>query len=106
MSILDDARPGFDHSVRPQDDLFGHVNGTWLATEEIPSDRSSWGPFVTLADRIRWTSAARCHVGLVRDVNEDAFLDRPERGLWVGDVPVPLPHRTTGCRTPVAPAVG
>lgn len=38
---------------------------------------------MTLADRIRWTSAARCHVGLVRDVNEDAFLDRPERGLWV-----------------------
>lgn len=51
MSILDDARPGFDHAIRPQDDLFGHVNGTWLATEEIPSDRSSWGPFVTLADQ-------------------------------------------------------
>ncbi|MDO7868290.1 M13 family metallopeptidase [Nocardioides jiangxiensis] len=51
MSILDDARPGFDHAIRPQDDLFGHVNGQWLATEEIPSDRSSWGPFVTLADQ-------------------------------------------------------
>ena len=51
MSILDDARPGFDHTIRPQDDLFGHVNGQWLATEEIPSDRSSWGPFVTLADQ-------------------------------------------------------
>ena len=50
MSILDDARPGMDPSIRPQDDLFGHVNGTWLATEEIPSDRSSWGPFVQLAD--------------------------------------------------------
>ena len=50
MSILDDARPGMDTSVRPQDDLFGHVNGTWLATVEIPSDRSSWGPFVSLAD--------------------------------------------------------
>ncbi|MFC6154746.1 M13 family metallopeptidase [Nocardioides yefusunii] len=37
--------------IRPTDDLFGHVNGTWLDTEEIPSDRSSWGPFVTLADR-------------------------------------------------------
>jgi endothelin-converting enzyme/putative endopeptidase len=51
VSILDDARPGFDHAIRPQDDLFGHVNGHWLATEEIPSDRSSWGPFVTLADQ-------------------------------------------------------
>ncbi|KON81121.1 protein phosphatase 2C domain-containing protein [Azoarcus sp. PA01] len=38
---------------------------------------------MTPADRIRWTSAARCHVGLVRDVNEDAFLDRPERALWL-----------------------
>ncbi|MDT3440685.1 MULTISPECIES: M13 family metallopeptidase [unclassified Pseudofrankia] len=50
MSILDDAREGMDLDVRPQDDLFGHVNGRWLAEAEIPSDRSSWGPFVQLAD--------------------------------------------------------
>ncbi|MXG88928.1 M13-type metalloendopeptidase [Nocardioides flavescens] len=50
MSILDDARPGMDPDVRPQDDLFGHVNGAWLQQTEIPSDRSSWGPFVQLAD--------------------------------------------------------
>ncbi len=50
MSILDDAREGMDPSIRPQDDLFGHVNGRWLVEEEIPSDRSSWGPFVQLAD--------------------------------------------------------
>ncbi|GAA3819586.1 M13 family metallopeptidase [Nocardioides panacisoli] len=50
MSILDDARPGMDLDIRPQDDLFGHVNGKWLAETEIPSDRSSWGPFVQLAD--------------------------------------------------------
>ncbi len=50
MSILDDARPGMDPAIRPQDDLFGHVNGTWLDTSDIPSDRSSWGPFVILAD--------------------------------------------------------
>lgn len=36
--------------IRPQDDLFGHVNGHWLDTEPIPEDRSSWGPFVQLAD--------------------------------------------------------
>jgi len=34
MTILDDAKAGMDPSVRPQDDLFGHVNGTWLATFE------------------------------------------------------------------------
>jgi putative endopeptidase len=50
VSILDDAREGMNLDIRPQDDLFGHVNGTWLETVEIPSDRSSWGPFVQLAD--------------------------------------------------------
>ncbi len=50
MSILDDAREGMDLDVRPQDDLFGHVNGRWLAEADIPADRSSWGPFVQLAD--------------------------------------------------------
>ncbi len=35
--------------IRVQDDLFGHVNGTWLETAEIPADRSSWGPFVMLS---------------------------------------------------------
>ena len=50
MSILDDAREGMNPDIRPQDDLFGHVNGRWLDTAEIPSDRSSWGPFVQLAD--------------------------------------------------------
>src|SRR5262245_35918315 len=39
-----------DLSVRPQDDLFGHVNGRWLQTTEIPADKGSWGPFVQLAD--------------------------------------------------------
>jgi putative endopeptidase len=50
MTILDDARAGMDLSVRPQDDLFGHVNGTWLAETEIPADRSSYGAFALLAE--------------------------------------------------------
>ncbi|HTW16276.1 MAG TPA: M13-type metalloendopeptidase [Nocardioides sp.] len=50
MTILDDAREGMNLDIRPQDDLFGHVNGRWLDETEIPSDRSSWGPFVQLAD--------------------------------------------------------
>ena len=33
--------------------------------------------------RFRWTSAAMSHVGLVRQVNEDACLEQSERGLWV-----------------------
>jgi endothelin-converting enzyme/putative endopeptidase len=50
VSTLDDAREGMDPSIRPQDDLFGHVNGRWLETAEIPADKGSWGPFVQLAD--------------------------------------------------------
>ena len=50
MTILDDAREGMDTTIRPQDDLFGHVNGAWLDTVQIPDDRSSWGPFVSLSD--------------------------------------------------------
>jgi protein phosphatase len=37
---------------------------------------------VTCQTKFRWTSASRSHVGLVRDRNEDACLDQPERGLW------------------------
>ncbi|MEP7089791.1 MAG: M13-type metalloendopeptidase, partial [Nocardioidaceae bacterium] len=51
MTILDDARPGMDPDIRPQDDLFRHVNGRWLDTTEIPADRSAWGAFVALADQ-------------------------------------------------------
>ncbi|MBA8792803.1 putative endopeptidase [Friedmanniella endophytica] len=40
----------FDHDVRVQDDLFRHVNGGWLATAEIPSDRPLAGSFVRLRD--------------------------------------------------------
>jgi endothelin-converting enzyme/putative endopeptidase len=50
MSTLDDAREGMDPAIRPQDDLFGHVNGRWLETTEIPADKGSWGSFVQLAD--------------------------------------------------------
>jgi len=40
-----------DPAIRPQDDLFGHVNGRWLATHEIPPDRAQDGAFRALRDR-------------------------------------------------------
>jgi putative endopeptidase len=51
VTILDDARPGMDPDIRPQDDLFRHVNGRWLESTEIPADRSAWGAFAILADQ-------------------------------------------------------
>ena len=41
---------GFDTTVRPQDDLFLHVNGRWLLSTEIPSDKSNYGSFTALDD--------------------------------------------------------
>lgn len=42
---------GFDKSIRPQDDLFRHVNGSWLAATAIPSDKASYGAFDILFDK-------------------------------------------------------
>ncbi|MGH9218998.1 MAG: hypothetical protein ACRD1W_06835, partial [Vicinamibacterales bacterium] len=41
----------FDRNVRPQDDLFHHVNGAWLAKTEIPADKASYGAFDILFDK-------------------------------------------------------
>ncbi len=43
-------RQFIDTTVRPQDDLFGHLNGRWLAEHEIPADRASDGVFYALRD--------------------------------------------------------
>lgn len=44
---------GFDKAVRPQDDLFLHVNGRWLLSTEIPADKSNYGSFTALDDAAR-----------------------------------------------------
>ncbi len=46
-------RTTFDTAVRVQDDLFLHVNGTWLRNTEIPSDKSNFGSFIALDDLAR-----------------------------------------------------
>jgi putative endopeptidase len=43
---IDELDPG----IRPQDDLFRHVNGRWLARTEIPADRARDGAFRVLAE--------------------------------------------------------
>ena len=53
---LEAIRSGIDLSfvdagARPQDDLFGHVNGRWLADYDMPADRATDGAFRYLFDR-------------------------------------------------------
>lgn len=52
-----------DPEVRPQDDLYRHVNGRWIASHEIPADRASDGAFRQLHDE------AEAHV---RQIIEEA----------------------------------
>ena len=39
-----------DPAIRPQDDLFRHVNRKWIARTEIPSDKARYGSFYLLAE--------------------------------------------------------
>ena len=39
-----------DPNVRPQDDLFAHINGLWIRATPIPADRGRYGTF----DVLRW----------------------------------------------------
>ncbi|OBB46110.1 M13 family metallopeptidase [Mycobacterium sp. 852002-51961_SCH5331710] len=40
-----------DADARPQDDLFGYVNGRWLTEYQMPGDRATDGAFRSLYDR-------------------------------------------------------
>ena len=44
-------RAAMDERVRPQDDLFGHVNDAWIAATPVPDDRSRYGTFDILRER-------------------------------------------------------
>ena len=41
-----------DKSARPQDDFFSYVNGNWVKTTQIPSDKASWGSFNALRENV------------------------------------------------------
>src|SRR5450755_963397 len=39
-----------DQSVRPQDDLYRHLNGKWLDSFQIPADKGAYGAFTRIDD--------------------------------------------------------
>ena len=59
-----------DTSVRPQDDFFRYVNGTWLDTTEIPADRTNTGVFMDLRDKAREDVKA-----IIEDVSSKTDLE-------------------------------
>src|SRR4029079_3909965 len=66
-----------DPDVRPQDDLFAHVNGRWLATTTIPQDRGRYGTF----DVLRETAEEH-----VRAIIEEVAAGAPEPGTVAAKV--------------------
>ncbi|MDQ3527542.1 MAG: peptidase M13 [Actinomycetota bacterium] len=67
-------REPMDLQVRPQDDLFGHVNGAWLATAEIPPDRGRYGAF----DMLRENAEANVRALIEEAALAEPALDSPE----------------------------
>ncbi len=53
-------------AIRPQDDLFRHVNGKWLERTEIPDDKARWGSFHLIAEQ------AEKHVRTIVEESQDA----------------------------------
>ncbi|HTA27283.1 MAG TPA: M13 family metallopeptidase [Bacteroidia bacterium] len=39
------TKANFDTTVKPQQDFYKYVNGSWLKNNPIPADQSSWGSF-------------------------------------------------------------
>ena len=67
-----------DPAVRPQDDLFRHVNGSWIARTEIPEDKARYGSFLVLAEEAE---------AAVRDIiHESQDADEGTEARKVGDL--------------------
>lgn len=66
-----------DPDVRPQDDLFAHANGRWIAENEIPADRGRYGSF----DMLREAAESR-----VRTIIEEVAAGSPAPGTSAAKV--------------------
>ena len=89
-------KPGLDkaelnHNIRPQDDLFRHVNGKWLESTPIPEDQAVYGSFMILRDdselavkEVLEEAAANPRPGVAQQIGDlyASFLD--ERATFMG----------------------
>jgi putative endopeptidase len=62
-----------DTSVRPQDDFYNYVSGTWMKTAKIPSDKPTWGSFNKLAEDTDNSSMT-----ILNSLLKDKFADGSE----------------------------
>ena len=62
-----------DTSVRPQDDFYNYVNGTWMKTAKIPADKPSWGSFTQLRETTDMNS-----LGLLDNILKEKYENGTE----------------------------
>jgi putative endopeptidase len=65
-----------DTSVKPSDNFFRYVNGTWLDKTEIPADRTRWGSF----DELRENTDKDMMAILKEALNNPAYTDETDQG--------------------------
>ncbi|MGI9824723.1 M13 family metallopeptidase [Agromyces sp. Marseille-Q5079] len=72
------AHDELDDAVRPQDDLFRHVNGKWIERTEIPADKARFGSFIELHEEAEKA---------VREIIEESQVAEPgTEARKVGDL--------------------
>jgi putative endopeptidase len=82
--MTDVARPTgiqtdeLDASVKPQDDLYRHVNGRWIRDTPIPDDKARYGSFTILAEE--------AEVAVRAIVERSQAADTGTEGRKVGDL--------------------
>ena len=69
-----------DKSVKPGDDFFRYVNGTWVDKTEIPSDRVRWGSF----DELRQNTDNDALTILKEATKNPAYTSNTDQGKAVG----------------------
>jgi len=79
--MVEKSAPGLelsnmDLSVKPGDDFFRYVNGTWLDNTVLPSDRSRWGSF----DELRKKSSENVLAVLEEASKSGAYGPKTDQG--------------------------
>ena len=65
-----------DKTIKPSDDFFRYVNGTWLNTTEIPGDKTRWGSF----DELRQRTDADALAILKEAANNPVYKSNTDQG--------------------------
>src|SRR6478672_10178994 len=87
MTVAAQSTPAAEGTApRPQDDLFRHVNGHWLATAEIPADRSADGAFYQLRDKAEVDSRAIIEDAAAESAAKDAGTEPDDTARLIGDL--------------------